>query len=99
CNKIGTLRTWRDVRPECANGVKADIDQVALTIREFLSTRLAAARPAERSGDQATQSDQGHVGSGPCRVHCLTSARNCSNSPRSSSIGPTFPSLMSGLTR
>ena len=35
----GTFRPQEDIRPETASGPKADIDQVAITIRDFMSTR------------------------------------------------------------
>src|SRR5262245_6689959 len=39
CNKIGTSRTSRDVRLGSANWAKADIDKIAVTNRDFMSTR------------------------------------------------------------
>ena len=39
CNKIGTSRTSQDVRLESAKWGKADLDQVAVTNRNFMSTR------------------------------------------------------------
>ena len=39
CNTIGTSRTSQDVRLESAKWGKADLDQVAVTNRNFMSTR------------------------------------------------------------
>jgi hypothetical protein len=38
CNTIGTFRTSQDVRLESAKWGKADLDQVAVTNRNFMST-------------------------------------------------------------
>jgi hypothetical protein len=37
---VGTSRSSGDVRPEPARWAKPDIDQVAVTHRDFMSTRL-----------------------------------------------------------
>src|SRR2546421_9960716 len=54
---LGTSRTTRDVRLESAKWAKADIDQIAVTNRDFISTRpnLIGIHDSERIQESAPQ--------------------------------------------